>query len=238
MLPARSFQPSRRRSSRLWAAVFGGALATGALAWSAPAQAQMKLAVVDVRRAVLETEEGLRVTSSLKKLFDSRQIELDAKNAQLQKDKEALDKEIQANKTDKATLQKKLENLQKNAAEIQKLTYDYQREMSGKENELTTPILNKILGILKRIAATDGYDMIVDKSVVPYFRSDLELTDKAIQMYNAGSPDTGKTTPAPDNKTPVKPGSPATTPAPAPAPAPKAGSTGAAPSAPAPAPKK
>jgi len=193
------------------------------VAWAAPAEAQAKLAVVDVRRAVLETEEGLRVQASLKKLFDSRQTELDAKQQQLQKDKEALDKEIQQGKTDKGILQKKLETLQKSAAEIQGLTYDYQREMSRKESELTTPILNKILGILKRIASTDGYDMIMDKSVVPYFRSDLELTDRAIQMYNAGSADGGVKPATPDPKAP-KPAAPAAT-------APK-------PAAPAPAPKK
>lgn len=193
------------------------------------------MAVVDVRRAVLETEEGLRVQASLKKLFDSRQTELDAKQIQLQKDKEAFDKKVQAGKTPKDSLQKELENLQKAAAEIQGLTGDYQREMSRKENELTTPILNKILGILKRIAANDGFDMIVDKSVVPYFRSDLELTDRAIQMFNAGSDATPKT---PDPKAPAKPA--ATTPAPA-TPAPKAAPAPApkpATPAPAPAPKK
>ena len=226
---------SSRRHHRLWAALLGGALAIGGIAWASPAQAQAKLAVVDVRRAVLETEEGLRVQASLKKLFDSRQTELDAKQVQLQKDKEALDKEYQAGKTSKDVLQKKLEALQKAAAEIQGLTVDYQREMSRKETELTTPILNKILGILKRIAANDGFDMIVDKSVVPYYRSDLELTDRAIQMFNAGSTDPGAKPGTPDPKAPAKPGTPApTTPAPT-TPAPKA--TTPAP-APAPAPKK
>jgi outer membrane protein len=215
MAETRQSSSVRRRSSRLWAALLGGALALGALTWSEPAEAQMKLAVVDLRRAVLETEEGLRVQASLKKLFDSRQNELDTKQTQLQKDKEALDKEIAAKKTPQDVLQKKLETLQRAAAELQSLTYDYQREMSRKEGELTTPILNKILGILKRIASTDGYDMIVDKQVVPYFRSDLELTDRAIQLYNSG-PDGGAkpTTPAPG----TAPGKPATT---TPAPAPK-----------------
>lgn len=219
-----------RRSARFWGAILGGAIGlTGALsaapaaAQTTPAPAAVRMAVVDVRRAVLETEEGLRVQASLKKLFDSRQQELDQKQLQLQKDKEALDKEIQAKKTPQDALQKKLENLQKTAAELQGLTYDYQREMSRKEAELTTPILNKILGLLKRLAATEGYDMIVDKSVVPYFRSDLEVTDKVIQMFNAGSDPKPATPPAKPGATtpPATPAPKATTPAPAPAPAPK-----------------
>src|SRR5262245_57712100 len=90
---------SRRRSSRVLAAVLGGALAAGAGAWATPAQAQVKMAVVDARRAVLETEDGLRLQAALKKLFDSRQTELDAKQAQLQKDRDALEKDAQAAKT-------------------------------------------------------------------------------------------------------------------------------------------
>ena len=225
MATARPLPSARRRSNRIWAALLGGALSVGALAWSEPAEAQMKIAVVDLRRAVLETEEGLRVQASLKKLFDSRQTELDTKQTQLQKDKEALDKEIQAKKTPNDVLQKKLENLQKTAAELQGLSYDYQREMSRKESELTTPILNKIITILKRLASTEGFDMIVEKQVVPYFRSDLELTDRAIQMYNAGT-DAGTKPTAPAPGAPAKPATtpapatPAQKPAPAPAPAP------------------
>ena len=68
------------------------------------AAAQAKVAVVDVRRAVLETEEGLRVQATLKKLFDSRQVELDNKQRALQQEKEALDKETAAGKTPKDAL--------------------------------------------------------------------------------------------------------------------------------------
>ena len=190
----------------------------------------MKIAVVDTQRAIYETEEGLRVQASLRKYLDKTQSELDAKQAQLLKDREALEKEAQAGKTPKEALQKKVDAWQKAVAEAQSLSLEYERELSRKRAELTTPILNKIIGILKRIASTDGYDMIVDKAVVPYFRSDLELTDRAIQMYNAGNPDTGPKPATPDPKTPAKPGQPAPTqPAPAQGP-PKA--------APAPAPKK
>ena len=74
------------------AAIAGSALLLAA----APAAAQSKVAVIDVRRAVLETEQGLRVQATLKKLFDNRQVELDGKQRQLQTDKETLDKEAQA----------------------------------------------------------------------------------------------------------------------------------------------
>ncbi|MFO0671172.1 MAG: OmpH family outer membrane protein [Polyangiaceae bacterium] len=53
----------------------------------------MKVAVVDVQRAVMQTEDGLRAQATLKKLFDSRQQELNKKQQELGKQKEELDKQ-------------------------------------------------------------------------------------------------------------------------------------------------
>jgi outer membrane protein len=102
-----------------------------------------------------------------------------------------------------------------------------QREMQRKEGEMTTPILQGVLDAVKRIAAQDGFEMVLEKSAVPYFRGDLELTDRAIQLYNSGQP--GGAAPA----APPAKGAPA-------APAAPAGKAPAAPAAPAPkpAPKK
>jgi outer membrane protein len=122
---------------------------------------------------------------------------------------------------DKAVLQKKYEKLVQLDAEIQRLQMEAQREMQRKEAELTTPILSGILEAVKRIAAQEGFEMVLEKSAVPYFRGDLELTDRAIQMYNGGqgAPSKG----APPAGGPA--GKPAAPPAPAPAkpaaPAPK-----------------
>jgi outer membrane protein len=217
--------PFRLRSLKALAlaAMAGGALLVSA----APAAAQSKVAVIDVRRAVLETEQGLRVQATLKKLFDQRQGDLDSKQRQLQTDKETLDKEAQGGKTSKEVLQKKYETLQRAAAELQNSMVESQREMQRKEGEMTTPILQGVLDAVKRIAAQDGFEMVLEKSAVPYFRGDLELTDRAIQLYNSGQP--GGAAPA----APPAKGAPA-------APAAPAGKAPAAPAAPAPkpAPKK
>jgi len=183
-----------------------------------PAAAQTpapRIAVIDVRRAIAETEAGLRVQAQLKRIFDQRQGELETKNRQLQADKEALEKEAQGGKTPKEALQKKYERLLQADAEIQRIQVDSQREMSRKEQELTTPILQGILEAVKRIAAQDGFEMVLEKSAVPYFRGDLELTDRAIQMFNGLTP-AGKS--GPSGKPAPGPAAPATTGAPKAAP--------------------
>lgn len=186
-------------------------------------QGQAHLAVIDTRRALMETEEGLRVQANLKKLFDQRQIELSDDEQKLTQEQDDIAKE-EKQKGPSAAIEQKKEAWRQKAAQLQETLVNYQREMQRKEAEMTNPMLQKMLTIVKRVATSDGYDMVVDKAAVPYFRTDLDITDKIIQLYNAeggaGIPDTksdGKKPAAPapgDKKTPPAP-------APAPAPAPK-----------------
>jgi outer membrane protein len=146
------------------------------------ARAQMKVAVVDVQRAVMETEDGLRAQAQLKKFFDKRQQELDGKQTDLQKQREDIEK--QSKVLSQQAMSKRMEDWQRQMMELQTVFVEYNKELQKKQGELTQPIYGKIVGMLRRIATQDGYDAILEKQAVPYMRSDLDLTDRVIQMYN------------------------------------------------------
>jgi outer membrane protein len=175
---------------------------------SPSALAQLKFAVVDVQRAVMETEDGLRASATLKKFFDKRQQELDAKQNELQKQREEIEK--QSKVLSQQALQKRMEEWQKQMLELQTVFVEYNKELQKKQGELTQPIYGKIMGLLRRLATQDGYDAILEKQAVPYMRNDLDLTDKIIQMYNSGA------APAPSGAAPAAPKAPAPAAAPKP----------------------
>jgi outer membrane protein len=177
------------------------------------ASAQMKMAVVDVQRAVMQSEDGLRAQATLKKLFDSRQQELNKRQTDLQKQKEEIDK--QKTVLSAQALQKKLDDWQKEMVELQTTFVEYNKELEKKQKELTDPIFERVLGAIKRIAGQDSYDLIVDRATVAYARGDLDLTDRVIQISNTGGgpspgapPAPGVATPTPGPKAPA-PGTPA-----------------------------
>src|SRR6516164_5547864 len=85
--------------------------------FGASAAAQMKVGIVDVQRAVAQTEEGLRATATLKKEFDSRQQELNKRQGELQKQKEEIDK--QSHVLSQQALQKKYDDWQRQMMEFQ-----------------------------------------------------------------------------------------------------------------------
>ena len=150
---------------------------------SGAASAQTKVGVVDVQRAVASTEDGLRAQATLKKLFDSRQQELNKKQTDLQRQREDIDK--QAKVLPKDSLTKRIDEWQKQMMDLQAIFLEYNKELEKKQKELTDPVFGRILEIIKRIATSENIDVVLDKATVAYVRTDLDLTDKAIQMYNS-----------------------------------------------------
>jgi outer membrane protein len=149
---------------------------------SSVVHAEMKIAVVDTQRAVMETEDGLRAQAALKKHFDKRQRELDDKQVALQKEREDIEK--QKDVLSKQALQARVEKWQREMAELQTVFVDYNKELQKKQGEVTQPIFQKAMGIIRRIATQSGYDLVIDKQAVPYHRSDLDVTDRVITEYN------------------------------------------------------
>lgn len=175
--------------------------------------ADSKIAVIDLARAIYETEDGLRAQANLKKIQTKLQGDLETKQREFMTKRDAYDKD-KAKMTPEKRGQVEAD-LQQRIVEIQTMQMDAQREMQRQQGEIMLPIQQRVLGIVRRIAAQDGYEMVLEKSAVPYMRGDLEITDRAIQMYNTGSdggPAAGKPPAAPATTTP-KPG--ATTPPPA-----------------------
>jgi outer membrane protein len=161
-------------------------LAFSALVPRVTAAQAAKIAVVDLQRAINETEDGRKAKDRLKKLFESRQTGLDKKQQDLKKLKDELD--TQKNVLSRDALDAKVESYQKQLVDLQQVYVEYQRELAEKEGELTKSIVERMERILRRIGQTDGYSLIVERgeSGVIYVPTNLDLTDVLIQRYNAG----------------------------------------------------
>jgi outer membrane protein len=196
-----SFSPTALHSIRAAsAAAIGLALSLALLLTPQTAAAQgMKLGVVDVQRAVMQSEDGLRAQATLKKLFDSRQQELTKRQADLQKQKDDIDR--QKNVLSQQALQKKADEWQKEMVELQSTFVEYNKELEKKQKELTDPIFERVIAAIKRVAGLDSYDVIVDRATVAFARTDIDLTDRVVQMANgalsAAPGPAGPTAPAP-----------------------------------------
>jgi outer membrane protein len=144
----------------------------------------VKIAFVDIRRALNETVEGKKAMQKLQVDKDKMQKQIDAKEKSIMQMKDTLEK--QQNILSKEALQKKAEEYYGAVQELQKMYYELQQELGQKEAKATQAILEKMQGILKEMGQAGGYTMIYDSSggAVVWAPSYLDLTDKLIAEYN------------------------------------------------------
>ncbi len=149
------------------------------------ASAQIKIGVVDLQRAINETEDGRQAKKRLTKLFEERQKELDAAQESLKSQKAAIERQQDVLSED--ALRKKVEKYQKDLMDLQNEYVDYQKELQTREQEFTGKIIEKMQGILRRIGQTEGYTLIIEANEggVVWVPSNLDLTDVLIQKYNS-----------------------------------------------------
>jgi len=148
--------------------------------------AQVRIATVDLQRALNETEDGRRAKAQLKRLFNRRQVALDKQQNDLKKMKEQI--EAQKNVLSREALQTRLEAYQKAFVELQTAYVEYQRELAQKEGQLTKRILKRMQELVRRMGQSDGYTVILERNEagVVFIPSNLDLTDRLIQEYNSG----------------------------------------------------
>ena len=155
-----------------------------------PATGTMKVAVVDVQRAVMETEDGLRAQATLKKYFDRRQGDLSAKQEDLLRRKDEIEK--QSKVLSKDALGRAMEEWQRQMNELQQVFLDYNKELQKKQGEITAPIFSRVSALLRKVSKRDGYDLVLERQAVPYVRTEFDITDSIITMYNAGEEGAGE----------------------------------------------
>jgi outer membrane protein len=182
--------------------LIGLVVATGLIR---PALAEeVKLGYVDLRRALHETEDGHKAESSLKKVFDQKQKELDEQQDDVKKAIEDLNKKRTLLPAD--TVRQKEAELQERVAKVQQTYLRHQQDLAAKEEEATRPIVDRLQRIIAKIAGMENFTMILDKNQgVVFAKPHLDLTNEVIRRYNAGeekgaapAPKEGK--PAPSKK--------------------------------------
>jgi outer membrane protein len=143
-----------------------------------------KLAVVDLQRALEETEDGKKAKAKLKSDFDRKQKELDEKQEDIKKMKEALDKKRNIMKPE--ALQKEEADLQNRFVELQQTYARLQRDLAQKEQEATRGIFGKLQTVVGKIAQANSFDVVLEKnSAVVWGKDSLDITNEVIRRYNA-----------------------------------------------------
>src|SRR5579863_10290215 len=154
------------------------AVLSALLAAAAAGMAQPKVAIVDMQRAVLESQEIKKASSDLETKYKPRQQAME----KLQRDLQALQQNLQANQG-KLTPQAEAEMTsqgQRKQRELQRMSEDLQADVERDRNEVLGKSGQRMREVVKKVAEAKGIDVVIDSTTTVYFKPDLEITTESI----------------------------------------------------------
>ncbi len=169
-----------RTTGRL-ALVAAGAL----LAVAAVARAEMRIAVVDMQRALNECEAGKKAKDQVKAKFEKSQDSLRKQREDLDRLKEDYDrKALVLKEEERHTLEKDLEN---RSLEFKRKYEDFQRDLKRTDAELTSSIVEELYGIVRDYGSKNSYSLVLEASSGALLYNDkaVDITDEIVKLHNA-----------------------------------------------------
>jgi outer membrane protein len=173
------------------ALALGLAAAPVALAQGTAAPASNKVGIVGIQQAIANSNEGKKELDALQQRFAGKQNELKA----LKDEVDNLQKQLQTqsdklSEEERSTRVKTLEAKQK---ALQRNYEDFQNEVQQAEQEIVNRVGGKMVAVLEKYAAANGYGVILDVSnpqtPVLWASQATNITKELIDAYNAQSPE-------------------------------------------------
>jgi outer membrane protein len=144
----------------------------------------VKIAYVDLQNALNTSDAGKEAKRIFSEKVKKVQKSLEAKQAELKKLKESIEKQGLI-LSEKARTEKE-KGYQKELRDFERLYKDSQDEFNREEIEISQKIIDELRKIVKKIGGEGEYTMILEKtrSGILYAPDAVDLTDKVIKAYN------------------------------------------------------
>lgn len=153
---------------------------------AATAPAQLKVAVVNTQKAILDTAEIQKEQAAMEAKFKPRQDEI----LKLQKDLRDTQEQgskMQGKLTPEAErdLQIKGQRVQR---ELQRATEDLQADVESRRNDILQRVQRQMVTVVQKIAEEKGLDLVIDVGNSLYFKAALDMTAEATAAYDKAYP--------------------------------------------------
>lgn len=150
--------------------------------WSVGTQAaDLKVGFVDAERINRESAPAERATKKLEKEFAPREQELRKMEQQIKLIQGQLEKDgLTMSESDRRT---KEQELGRQTREFQRLQREFREDLNLRRNEELSALFERANKVIKQIAETEKYDLIIQEAV--YRSTRIDITEKVIKALAA-----------------------------------------------------
>ena len=147
--------------------------------------AELKVASVDIQRAVNESNAGKEAKKTIMKEVEKFQQQIAGKQKDLQQLKDALDK--QAPMLNPEARAAKEKDYQTKIRDFQRWGEDNQNEINQKRMEMERNIAIGLTKVIQKVGADEGFTLILEdnEQIVLYTSKAIDITDRVIKAYDA-----------------------------------------------------
>ena len=151
-------------------------------AFSANAQAQeIKFGFVNIDRIFRDANSSKAAQTKLEQEFSKREKELIELGNSLKTASEKLEKDAPTlSESQRATRQKQLVDQDR---EFQRKRREFQEDLGSRKNEELQTVLERANKVVKQVAETEKYDVILQEAV--YVNPKHDITEKVLKILNA-----------------------------------------------------
>jgi outer membrane protein len=148
------------------------------------ANAQLKVAVINSQKAILETEDIKKAQADLTAKYKPRQDQLE----KLQKDLQDIQNQLQGGKLNQLGEQELTAQGQKKQRDLTRLQQDLQEDADRDRNDILQRAGTRMQEVVKKLADEKGLDLVVDSANTLFYKPNLDLTSDAVVAYNKAYP--------------------------------------------------
>lgn len=153
---------------------------------SSTASAQIKVGVVNLQKAILDTAEIKKASVDMQNKYKPRQDALE----KVQRELSDIQTQLQASQgklsaAGEADLQARGERKQR---EAQRLSQDLQDDVNAERTSILQRSGQRMTEIIRKLADEKGLDLVVDSINTLFFKTTLELTADATAAYDKAYP--------------------------------------------------
>jgi outer membrane protein len=144
---------------------------------------ELKIAVIDTQRAMLESDEAKQLMQAAQTELQGEQSSLQALGQEIQKLREQFQKDAEVmSDTDRRSRQKEIEDKQ---IEAEFLANKLQKDVQDKQQELGQQIVPKLEAVLKELTDQEKYDVILERRAILYADPKHDITKQVTDLLNA-----------------------------------------------------
>jgi outer membrane protein len=160
-----------------------------------PARADIKIAYVDIQRALNECNNGKRARSNIRVEAERAQARLQREQSEAQGLKDELDKKGMLMPPDQR--QNLEDELAKKARTFQDDVKNERDELHQKDNEATAAIVRDLATVVHQIGERSGYTLVMEKGGLLWGIPSADITDEVIRSYDSMNVKAGTLAPDP-----------------------------------------